>query len=234
MAARSTVKVTGKIKAAVLSGQAMNSLMWGQSLSTGAGQIAWNVGTTFTLSTGAIATPGSGASTVTSTGGGLLLGVGSTAIFDADLGVTFVNSGLPGRRVSTGLETSSGLYSIGSSAGVNLNYYYFSQPDTTTLTAGTTNPIKITYSYSTAAAGTGTSSIILNQPIGFSPTFQLDYYTNLNQPAAKPFVVRCYAGIGAKIAMAFKLEDFMMPEYDFDLYADNSGRLWNLVSPENA
>lgn len=215
VAARSTIKVTGKIKAAVLSGQAMNTLFWGQTVSTASGQIAWNVGTTFTLTT---------ASTATSTGTGLQ--VGSSLTFEADLGVTFVNSGLPGRRVSTGLETSSGLYSIGSTSP---GLYYFSTADTINLAAATTNPIKITYTNTTSV---GTSLLVINQPIGFSPTFQLDYYTNLNQPTAKPFVVRCYQAIAAKEAFAFKLEDFMMPEYDFDLFADNSGRLVNQVFPE--
>ena len=223
VAARATIKSTGKIKSAVLSGQALNTLFYGQTVSTGSNLIAWNVGTTFTLTT---------ASTATSTGTGLSLGVGSTLTFEADLGVTFVNSGLPGRRVSTGSEvTSSGTYSIGSSAGSNQYFYYFSPLDTISLTAGATNPIKITY---TSTTTTGTSLIVANQLIGYSPTFKLDYYTNLNQPGAKAFIIRCYQAIASKATFAWKLEDFMMPEFDFDLFADNSGNVVNQVFPENA
>jgi len=211
VSARATVKASGKLKAAVLSGIAMNNLFWGQTLSTASGLISWNVNSTYTLST-------------TSTAG---LVVANSTIFDADLGVTFVNTGLPGRRVSTGAETSSGLYSVSSTG--NPVFYYFSTADTTSLTAGTTNPIKITYTQTTGGAS---SLLIANQLIGVSPTFQLDYYTNLNQPTAKPFVVRCYQAIASKAALAFKLEDFMMPEYDFDLFANNSGQLANMVFPE--
>lgn len=220
VAARATIKSTGKIKAAVLSGQALNTLFYGQTVSTASGQIAWTVGSTFTLTT---------ASTVTSTGTGL--SVGSSATFEADLGVVFVNTGLPGKRVSTGSETSSGLYSIGSSSGANQYFYYFSATDSVNLAAGTTNPIKISYTTTTT---TGTSLLVANQLIGYSPTFRLDYYTNLNQPGAKPFVVRCYQAIASKATFAWKLEDFQMPEFDFDLFADNSGNVVNHVFPENA
>lgn len=218
VAARSTIKATGKIKSAVLSGQAMNTLFWGQTVSTASGLLVFNVGSTFTLST---------TSTATSTGTGLQ--VGSSLTFDADLGVIFVNTGLPGRRVSTGSEAaSSGTYSIGSTSP---GLYYFSQPDTINLTAGTTNPIKVTYTNTTTTGGLQ-SLLITNQLIGYSPTFQLDYYTNLNQPTAKPFIVRCYQAISSKVTLAFKLEDFMMPEFDFDLFANNSGQLANQVWPE--
>ena len=217
VAARSTIKATGKLKAAVLSGIAMNNLFYGQTASTASGLISWNVGSTFTLSTTTL---------VTATGTGLT--ITNSTIFDADLGVVFVNTGLPGRRVSTGAESaSSGLYSVSSTG--NPVFYYFNTADSITLAAGTTNPIKVTYSITTGGAS---SLLIVNQLIGVSPTFQLDYYTNLNQPSARPFVVRCYQAIASKAAYAFKLEDFQMPEYDFDLFANNSGQVINQVFPE--
>ena len=210
VAARSTIKTTGKAKAAVLSGIALNALFWGQTNSTASGQIAWNVGSTYTLSTAAATQQ-----------------VGSSLTFEADLGVVQVNTGLPFRRVSTGLEsTSSGVYSV---ASTQPGLYTFNANDTTGLTAGTTNPIKVTFTNTTT---TGTSLLITNQLIGYSPTFQLDYYTNLNQPTAKPFVVRCYQAIASKMTMGWKLEDYMNPEFDFDLFADNSNRLVNHVFPE--
>lgn len=215
VAARGTIKVTGKIKSAVLSGTALNNLFWGQTNSTATGQLTWNIGTTFTLTT---------ASTYTSTGSGLQ--VGSSLTFDADLGVTYVNTGLPGRRVSTGLETSSGTYSVASTVP---GLYYFSAADSINLTAGSTNPIKITYSSTTTS---GTSLLVTNQLIGTSPTFQLDYYTALSQPTSKAFIVRCYAALASKVTFAWKLEDYHMPEFDFDLFTNPSGQLINQVFPE--
>jgi hypothetical protein len=73
---------------------------------------------------------------------------------------------------------------------------------------------------------------VVNTQIGTTPTFQLDYYTNLNQPAKKPFIVRVFGCIAAKIALAAKLEDFIMPEFDFGLFANNSGQVVNLYFPE--
>lgn len=208
VAARATIKTTGKFKSAVLSGIAMNNLFWGQTNSTATGQIAWNVGSTFSLST-ASAT----------------LQVGSSLTFDADLGLTYSTSGLPFRRTSTGAEVAGSYSILSTSPGL----YQFSAAETTGLLAGTTLAIKATYTNTTS---TGTSLLVTNQLIGTSPTFQLDYYTNLNQPSARPFVVRCYQAIASKLVLAFKLEDFQMPEYDFDLFADNSGRLINQVFPE--
>lgn len=211
VAARSTIKTTGKFKSAVLSGIAMNNLFWGQTNSTATGQIAWSVGSTYSLSTAAATVQ-----------------LGSSLTFDADLGLTYSTSGLPFQRVSTGSESSSGLYSM---ASTRPGLATFSAAETTGLTAGTTVAIKSTYSSTTTV---GTSLLVTNQLIGTSPTFQLDYYTNLNQPTAKPFVVRCYSAIASKMTLAFKLEDFMMPEFDFDLFANNSGQLVNQVFPENS
>jgi hypothetical protein len=98
VAARGTIKATGKFKGAVLSGIAMNNIFIGQTLSTAA-SLAWNVDSTYTSST-TVAT----------------LQVGSSLTFDADLGVKYVATGLPMQRVSTGSEGSSGKYSIGSTS----------------------------------------------------------------------------------------------------------------------
>lgn len=213
VAARGTIKVTGKFKAAVLSGLAWNTAFYGQSsfTSTGTG-IFWNVDSTFNLSTTAVT-----------------LIVGSSLTFDADLGVKYAsgaNAGLPFQRVSSGSE-SSGKYSVSVSTATGLNLYQFSATDTTG--QSTPLPIKVTYS---SLTGAGQSLLVTNQLIGTTPTFQVDYYTNLNQPTSKPFVVRAYAGIGSKHVMAFKLEDFYMPEIDFDLFANASDQIYSLVYPE--
>jgi hypothetical protein len=205
--ARGTIKGTGKFKAAVISGLAWSALFYGNTETT-SNQIAWNVGSTFTLST---------ASTQQQ--------VGSSLTFDADLGITYVNTGLPFQRVSTGSE-SSGKYSVGSTTP---GLYNFAATETTSLAAGTTIPIKITYTNTTTVGGNLT---ITNQLIGSTPTFQLDYYTNFNQPASKPFVVRIFSCVAAKHMMQFKLEDFMIPEFDFSLFANAAGNVYSMTFPE--
>ena len=201
--ARSTVKATGKWKSAVLSGIAWNNVFFGQTF-TG-GTLAWTIGESAPIP----ATP----FTVTVAGAGVN--------FDADLGVTYQATGLPGQRVSAGSE-AAGKYSV-TESGVNAGKYVFASADT---------GLTVLFTYSTKVAGSGQQLLINNTAIGFTPTFQLDYYTNLNQPAAKPFIVRCYGCVAAKVALAAKLEDFIMPEFDFDMFADNSNRVVNFAYPE--
>lgn len=210
VAARATIKATGKFKQATVSGIALNALFYGQTLVTGG--LNWNIDSTFTTSTGS--------SQVT---------VGSSLSFDADLGVKYAATGLPLQRVSTGNE-ATGFYSItGYGQGLGTNAYNFAGTDGGSGgTAGGT-ALKITYTNSTT---TGQNILVANQPIGNTPTFQLDYYTNLNQPTKKPFVVRLLQCVAEKQMMQFKLEDFMIPELDFSLFANSAGNVMEFVFPE--
>lgn len=219
VAARATIKATGKMKNAVLSGLAMNACFYGNTFSTAAqtasapGVYSWVVGSTITLSTVSTAATQ----------------IGSSATFDADLGITYAQTGLPLQRVSTGNE-ATGKYSVTSGSP---GLYNFAAGDTTGGPAGG-NPIKVTY---TQFGSTGSSTLaqnsllVTNQIIGNTPTFQLDYYTNLNQPSLSPFAFRLYQCIASKHVMAFKLEDFMLPEFDFDIFANNAGQVYNWVGP---
>jgi len=200
--ARGTVKATGKLKSATLSGLAWNNVFFGQSFVSG--NINWAVGESQPI-------PGS-PFTITVTNSGT---------FDADLGVVAAATGLPYQRVAGGSEVAGKSYSV-TETGVNKGKYIFAAGDT-----GLT--MLITYAYTQA---TGQTLNVTNQPIGTTPTFQLDYYTNLNQPTSKPFIVRCFGCVGAKIALAAKLEDYIMPEFDFGLFADNTGRVVNFYYPE--
>jgi hypothetical protein len=209
VAARGTIKATGKFKAATVSGIAANIAFYGMSgltASTSATR-AWNVGSTFTISTTSAT-----------------VAVGSSLTFDADLGVTYAGTGLPLQRVSTGSE-ATGKYSVGATTP---NNYTFGGTDIST--TGGVN-IKVTY---TSTTGSGQIMQVTNQLIGTSPTFQLDYYTNLDQPSARPFGIRLYACIAAKHVMTFKLEDFMIPEWDFDVFANAAGNVYDMVYPEVA
>ncbi len=205
--ARGTIKGTGKFKTAVISGLAWSALFYGNTEST-TNQIAWNIGSTFTLSTASTAA----------------VQVGSSLTFDADLGITYVNTGLPFQRVSTGNE-ATGKYSVGSTSP---GLYNFAAGDTTAGAAGGTF-VKITYTNTTSVGG---NILVTNQLIGSTPTFQLDYYTNFNQPASKPFVVRIFSCVAAKHMLQFKLEDFMIPEFDFSLFANAAGNVYSMTFPE--
>lgn len=202
-AARGTIKATGKFKSAVISGLAWNAVMFGETaFSTGG--FVWNVDSTFTLASTTVA---------------FSQQVGSSLTFESDLGVKYSVTGLPFQRVSTGNE-AAGKYSLNASGSPGL--YNFALADSAAA-------VKVTYTSTTAS---GQSLIISNKTIGTTPTFQLDYYTSLNQPTAKPFVVRIYSCISAKQALNFKLEDFMIPEFDFDIFANASDNVFDFVFPE--
>lgn len=196
VAARATVKPTAKFKAAVLSGLALNNIFWGQTFASGG--IAWNIDSTFSVST-------------TSTN----VTIGSSSTFDANLGIKYAATGLPLIRVATGSEVAGSYSQTGNVAAF--------------ATADSGVALKITYTNTNLI---GQNLLVTNQPIGTTPTFQLDYYTNLNQPAAKPYIVRVYQCIASKYTQAFKLEDFMTPEFELDIFANASGQLYNNYFPE--
>jgi hypothetical protein len=199
VSARGTVKVTGKVKAAVLSGITFNNIFFGNSFTTG--------GDTYYINEPHTPAGTPPVATMTHVTGGIV-----------DLGVTYQASGLPLQRVAAGSETT-GHYSVVATTGI----YTFATGDTTAM--------NFTYS-NFASTGAGQQLNVTNQPIGYTPTFQLDYWVNLNQPGPKPFAVRLFACVASKLALAGKLEDFMMPEFDFDVFANNAGQVVNFNFPE--
>lgn len=201
--ARGTIKATGKWKAAVLSGIAWNNVFFGQTFATGG--IDWDIGEAQTIP----ATP-------------FKVTVTDSATFDADLGVTYAATGLPAQQVAGGAEVAGKSYSVVQTGG-GKGVYTFAAGDTGL-------GVKITYSKT--LSGAQQTMNIVNTLIGTTPTFQLDYYTNLNQPSKKPFIVRIFGAIAAKVALAAKLEDYIMPEFDFGLFANNTGQVANLYFPE--
>lgn len=191
--ARGTVKITGKAKAATMSGIAWNSAFFGETFQTGG--IQWNPGEAHSVP---------GATTYT-------VAVANSATFDQDLGVIYEATGLPLTKVAA--VTAIGQYSV--AAGV---YTFYS---------GDANAaVLISY---TSTVTTGQTLPITNHLLGFSPTFQLDYYTSRNN---KPFVARFNKCIAPKISIASKLEDYIMPEFDISIFADAAGNVGKLVFPE--
>ena len=191
--ARSVAKVTGKAKAAVVSGIAMNEAFFGQSFSSGTllsalPELHTIPGTPYQV-------------TVTNSGE-----------FDVDLGVVYTATNLPLQKVAS--SPATGQYA--EAGGV----YTFAAADTTLA-------VSINYTYANSSAGQ--TLAINNTLIGTTPTFQLDYATtHLN----KTMVVRVYQAIGSKLSWQFKLEDFMIPELDFNVFANAAGQVFLIAFPE--
>lgn len=133
-----------------------------------------------------------------------------------DLGVTYVSTNIPLQRVAT--ASLAGTYSVA--------------PSTGTYTFVTADEVALNFNYSNFSSSSGQQLNVTNQLLGTNPTFQLDYWTNLNQPASKPFGVRIFAAIASDLTFASKLEDFIMPEISFDCFANASNQVFNIDFPE--
>jgi len=198
--ARGTIKATGKIKAAKLSGIALNAVFHGQSFA--AGSLVMSQTELGTLLTNAVT-------------------VANAAHFDTDLGIIYASgasAGLPFQKMPPATPQATltvGQYTV--AAGV----YTFSTADQTAqAAAGATPLVGITYVFTSTA---GQSLTVMNTPIGTTPTFQIDYATTDNGQA---YYGRFFACVSTKLSKAFKLSDFMMPEIDFGFFANAAGQVY--------
>lgn len=192
LVARGTAKCSGKIKAATLSSQSAINMVFGSGATE-------NVGTQYDMSTTA-STP------IPSTPFQITPTVPSTGTWNQDLGVTNAATGEPLTKVASG--PVAGQYSV--SAGV----YTFSSADQV---SGISVVISFAYSYTSGA--TGQVITINNQPIGTTPSLQLDYKSTLY---GATYYLRLFACVGGGWALAHKLTDYAMPEYDFGFFANAS------------
>jgi len=139
--------------------------------------------------------------------------VANSAAFDADLGVNYASTGTPLTRVASAPTT--GQYSV--AAGV----YTFAAADTG-------KAVLVSYSYTQTASGSGFKSTISNNLMGVAPTFQIDFYqTNPNVSGAQ-WSLRLYACMASKLSMASKNSDFIIPELDFEAFANSSNMVGEL------
>lgn len=127
----------------------------------------------------------------------------NTGTWAVDLGVK-TTAGLPLTKVASAPTT--GQYSV--AAGV----YTFASADT-----GTTVFINYQYTYTSTTAQTQTINNVL---MGQAPTFQAEFFTTYGGKNLSMTFLNC---IGTKLAFATKLDDFMIPEFDFSMFAGTSG-----------
>ncbi len=139
----------------------------------------------------------------------------NSATFEDDLGVVYASGGLPLTRVAS--APAVGQYSV-TPAGV----YSFAAGDASAVTGN----ILVSYRYQTPATGTSATSITLtNQLMGYAPTFRAELYVPY---ASKQLVVTLNQCIGSKLNFATKLDDFLIPEFDFEAFADASNTIGSI------
>lgn len=131
--------------------------------------------------------------------------VANGATFKEDLGVTDVATGLPMTRVASAPAT--GQYSVTVGTGA----YLFAAADTG-------KAVLIDYAYT--VAGSGNLTTISNQLTGSAPSFGVSLPMKYN---GKTMYLKLTSCVSSKLSIATKMEDFIVPEFDFKAYADASG-----------
>jgi hypothetical protein len=129
------------------------------------------------------------------------------AAFVADQGVVYASSSLPLKQVAS--NPALGQYSV--SGGV----YTFSSAD-----AGAN--VLISYTYT--AATSGESIVINSQLIGPSITFSANLFAS-DPTTGKQFSVWLYNCVAEKLSFGTKVEDFLVPELDFQCFANAAGQV---------
>jgi hypothetical protein len=130
--------------------------------------------------------------------------------FIADQGVVYAASALPLRLVASAPTT--GQYSV--AGGV----YTFAAGD-----AGAAVLISYTYTNATGGVNIAVSSQLVGPTISFSANlFASDPTTG------KQFSVLLYNCVAEKLALGTKLEDFVLPELDFQCFANSAGQVCQL------
>jgi hypothetical protein len=133
--------------------------------------------------------------------------VPGSGTWSADLGVRD-STGNPMTRVDSGSTPATGQYKV--TAGV----YTFAAADT-----GKT--VYISYKY-TATSTSQQKQTVMNLPMGYAPTFSVDLVGHFQ---GKELILSLYQCVGSKLTMGTKLDDFMIPEFDFAAFADSSGKV---------
>lgn len=131
--------------------------------------------------------------------------VANAASFADDEGVVYAATGLPLTKVAS--APGAGQYSVAS--GV----YTFNSGD-----AGKA----ILTSYTYTVSGGGQKFTVTNQLLGTTPTFQAVFYTTFQGQAISVKLNNCTSH---KLSFQSKLEDFVMPEFDFNCFADAAGNI---------
>lgn len=198
-------KITGKAKVAKINAAAYASMIFGGSTSA-------NIVASVNDVTGKAipATPFTITAGATNTA--TTIQIPSSGTWLRDLGVQDA-SGNPMTRVASG--PVSGQYTVAAGA------YVFAAADTA-LT------VFISYEY-TATSASAKQFTLQNQAMGYAPTFMCV----LSAPfQGKNFHVRLPQCISNKLGLAFKNDDFVIPEFDFDAFADGAGNVVTFAMTE--
>lgn len=206
---RGKAKVGLKVKAAQISVDQWNALFIGQPANQTASVISAYVDTLGT------AIPSTPFQIVPVTTYAAFLTAGTTPAYDYDLGVV---DGLGNvyTRVASGPTT--GQYSL--AAGT----YTFATADTGKLVF-----ISFTYTATNAAGKKNAFINVNNIPMGQAPFMQLDLFCTYG---GNGLLVTLFQAIASKLSFATKLDDFAIPDWEFDGFANSSNIAYRIAAAQ--
>ena len=139
--------------------------------------------------------------------------VTNSATFVADLGVYY----------TSGVNAGSALLEVASAPATG--QYAFAAGIYTFAAADTGLNVVISYTYTLATGGNTLSWT--NPLMGLAPVFSAQFQQQVTQPSgvAKTFTWMFYACTSNKMTFASALEGYMIPEFDFDIFANNIGQI---------
>ena len=130
-----------------------------------------------------------------------------------DQGCIYAATGIPLAKVAS--APAVGQYSVVVSTGT----YTFNVADT--------GSVLISYLYTPVS--TGVQVNVSNQLMGFAPTFQVLLTINLNGVQCNLLL---YACVASKLTFNTKQDDFIVPELDFEAFANPAGKVLDIYSAE--
>lgn len=138
----------------------------------------------------------------------------ASGTFSADLGVLDAN-GIPMTRVAS--APAAGQYSVNTTTGA----YTFASADTGKI-------VYINFKY-TATSTTASRQTVTNQPMGYAPLFSCDLSVIYQGKETYFGLPACMA---SKMGIAFKNDDFAIPEFEFEAMDNGTGNVMSWSSSE--
>lgn len=131
-----------------------------------------------------------------------------------DLGVRYTATDIPLTKVAS--APAVGQYSVVTSTGV----YSFNASE---------NGTQVNISFQFTPTATGVQLNLTNQLMGFAPTFQVTLNINYNNSQC---TLLLYACVASKLMFNTKQDDFIIPELDFEAFANPAGKVIDIYSSE--
>ena len=161
-----------------------------------------------TLNSGLVAmSTGGTASAIPATPFAVTVTPPSSGVYAQDLGVIDWN-GSPMKRVASAPAT--GQYSVVTATGV----YTFAAADTL-------KNVYISYQYTATVTGAQKQTVV-NQPMGYAPTFRADLQVSYLGKFLTISLPQCMA---SKMSLGLKNEDFAVPEFEFSAFDNGAGQI---------